>query len=78
MIYGIQDFDGSGSYGGTLQNIASRIDDLLHDKTLAVMDGASQVGTATIYRVSPYRNRYLDETIEFRHLGGIYHITTNE
>lgn len=83
LIRAIDAFDtanmsGDSTYSGAIQTIASRIDTLLHDKTIAIMDGAVQVGTATITRVSPFRERYLDGSVEYRHLGGVYHINTNE
>jgi hypothetical protein len=70
----------SGIYGGTLQTIADRIDTLLHNKTLNIYDtdGTTVLGKAFIMREQPYRDRYLDGSIEYRYLGGFYSVSTCE
>lgn len=78
LIRAIQQFTSDGSYAGTLQTIADRIDTVLHNKCLAITEGVTTVGQASIWREQPYRERYIDGSIEYRHLGGIYNVTTNE
>ena len=80
LIHGVQMFDSNGSYGGTLQTIADRIDTLLHGKTLTIYDtdDITAIGRAYIYRESPFRERFIDGSIEYRYLGGIYQVSINE
>jgi hypothetical protein len=80
MIRAIQRFESSPSYGGTLEAIADRIDTLLHGQTVTVYDtdNTTVLGCAYISRVSPLRQRFIDGSIEYRYLGGIYNVSTNE
>lgn len=78
LVRAIQQFTDNASYGGTLESIADRIDTLLHGKTLDIYDDDDKVGHATIWRERAYRERYPESGIEYRHLGGIYQVTTTE
>ena len=80
LVRGIQAYSADGIYSGTLQSIADRVDTLLHGKTIPVYDtdGETVLGSAYIYRISPFRDRYVDGSIEYRHLGGIYSVSTCE
>jgi hypothetical protein len=80
LVRAIDDVTVSGSYGGTLQSIADRIDTLLHNQTLTVYDtdDTTSLGQAYVTREQPYRDRYLDGSIEYRYLGGIYYVSTYE
>lgn len=80
LVRGIQKFTGDASWGGTLQSIADRIDTLLHNKTVTITDtnNTTPIGTAYIYRISPYRDRFIEGDTEYRYLGGIYSVSTNE
>ena len=80
LIHGVQKFENNGSYGGTLGTIADRIDALLHKQTITIYDtdDSTEIGQAYIYRESPIRERFIDGSIEYRYLGGIYQISTNE
>lgn len=81
LVRAVEDNATSGNYTATLQAIADRIDTLLHNKTLPIIDtddDETTIGQAYIYREQPYRERFLDGSIEYRYLGGIYHVSTSE
>jgi len=80
LIHGVQEFKSTPSFGGTLQTIADRIDVLLHAKTIDILDtdDSAVIGSAYIYRESPFRERFLDGSIEYRYLGGIYQVSINK
>ena len=76
-VYGIQRFDGNGSYGGTLGAIAERIDELLHGQRIKVYEDDVEIGCVYIYRESLIRERFIDN-VEYRYLGGLYQVSSNE
>lgn len=70
---------GALSYSGNLDTLASRIHTLLHDVCVPVYNtpGTAVIGQAKSRRIYPYRERFIDGGIEYRHLGGMYEVITN-
>ena len=80
MVYAIQRFTTNGSYGGTLQTIAERIETLLHGQCVTVYDtdDVTAIGHAYITRMRPMKARFVDGAAEYHYLGGQYLVNTNK